>query len=136
MAKNQNDRDIVPPTERVEAPVQTPQYILPRNKQMGRFASGGFPVSRKWPDVRGGVCEFCGVIDPEQPSQYQYKLCPHYRGMQLACDYCGGKRDQDDNAYHSTILVHDHPDNPDLLVVRCNAYDCVKAHEQRFKVGA
>lgn len=135
MAKNQNDQGASPVTEHATAPVPQQQYSLPRNKKTGRYASGGYPVSHKWPDVRGGVCEWCGVLDPETPSQFQYKLCPHYRGMQLACDYCGSKKDQDDVIYHSTILVHDHPENPDLLVMRCNAYECVKAHEQRFKVG-
>lgn len=125
-------------TERVSAPetVAPQQYILPRNKRVGRYQSGGFPVSHRHPQVRGGVCEFCGVLDPNQPSQYQYKLCPHYRGMNMVCDYCGGKRDQEDVVYHSTLNIHDHPENPDLLVIRCDAYECVKAHEQRFKVGA
>ena len=127
-----------PATVRETAPATatTPQIVMPRNKRTGNFAAGGYPMARKYPEVRGGVCEFCGVLDPNQPSQYQYKLCPHYRGMQLSCDYCGHKRDGDEVAYHSTLLVHDHPYNPDLLVVRCNSYDCAKAHEERFKVGA
>ncbi len=134
--ENLNNLGASPATERVSAPATPQQYINPRNKRTGVFTEGGYPMSRKWPEVRGGICEFCGVLDPNIDSKFQYKLCPHYRGMQLACDYCGTKRDQDEVAYHSTILVHDHPENPDLLVVRCNAYDCVKAHENRFKIGA
>lgn len=135
MAKPNSTPQNEAPTGRVPAPVQKPSYVNPRNKRTGRYAAGGVPMSRKWPDVRGGVCEWCGVIDPNTPSQFQYKLCEHYRGLQLACDYCGGQRDQDDNIYHSTFLIHDHPDNPDLLVIRCNSYKCVEKHEQRFKVG-
>lgn len=133
---DQNNQPAMAPTERVSAPATgKPEWILPRNKRTGSYGTSGSAMVNRYPDVRGGICEFCGVLDQNVESQYQYKLCPHYRGMSLACDYCGGKRDADEVAYHSTLLITDHPDDPNRLVVRCNAYPCIQAHEKRFKVG-
>lgn len=134
--ENQTDPVAMQPaTERVSAPV-TPQWIMPRQKTLER--QGDVPVgsSRRHPQVRGGICEFCGVLDPNQPSQFQYKLCPHYRGMQLRCVYCPQAKDSDDVIYHSNLLVAEHPDNPNKLVVWCDSYECSKRHEARFKVSA
>lgn len=139
MAKNQNDPPEVPAaTERESAPV-TPQpvnWVMPRQKQLERQGDANAAYSLRSPQVRGGICEFCGVIDPNQPAQYQYKLCPHYRGMQLRCTYCPATKDSDDVIYHSTLNVAEHPDNPDKLVVWCDSYDCSKKHEDRFKISA
>jgi len=134
MAK-QNDRAESPATERVTAPV-TPQWVMPRQKTLERQGDATAPYSHRSPQVRGGICEFCGVIDPNQPSQYQYKLCPHYRGMQLRCTYCPPTKDSDDVIYHATLNVAEHPDNPDKLVVWCDSYECSKKHIERFKVSA
>lgn len=139
MAKNQNDSDSnVAPTERVEAPVTAPvqQWVLPRQKTIERQGGTSAPAVHFFPQVRGGICEFCGVVDPHQPSQYQYKLCPHYRGMQLRCTYCPETKDADDVIYHADLNVAEHPDNPDKLVVWCNSYECSKKHLERFKVSA
>ena len=138
MAKNQNDRDDVPPTERVEAPVTAPvaQWTMPRQKTLERQGDASAAYSNRYPQVRGGICEWCGVIDNNQPSQYQYKLCPHYRGMQLRCTYCPASKDADDIIYHADLNVAEHPDNPDKLVVWCNSYECSKKHTERFKVSA
>lgn len=124
-------------TERVQAPVtvQT-NWVMPRQKQVERQGESGSAFVHHHPQVRGGICEFCGVIDPNQPSQYQYKLCPHYRGMQLRCTYCSPTKDSDDVIYHATLNITEHPDNPDKLVVCCNSYECTKKHEERFKVSA
>ncbi len=140
MAKKPNDLGASPATESEPAPVTVTapvqQWILPRQKTLERSGSDSSPAVHFFPQVRGGICEFCGVIDPNQPSQYQYKLCPHYRGMQLRCTYCAQSKDADDVIYHSTLNVAEHPDNPDKLVVWCNSYECSKKHIERFKVSA
>lgn len=139
MEKNQNDRDNLPPTERVQAPVTAPaavQWVMPRQKQLERQGSASAAYSIRYPQVRGGICEYCGVLDPHTPSQFQYKLCPHYRGMQLRCTYCPETKDADDVIYHADLNVAEHPDNPDKLVVWCNSYECSKKHTERFKVSA
>ena len=139
MAKNQNDQPEVPATtEREPAPATAsqPQWIMPRQKTIERQGDVSAPYSIRYPQVRGGICEYCGVIDPSQPSQYQYKLCPHYRGMQLRCTYCPQTKDSDDVIYHADMNIAEHPDNPDKLVVWCNSYDCSKKHLERFQVNA
>ena len=137
MAKNQNESGKGPVTEHVTAPATPqPRYVLPHQKQVERQGNVSAPAVHFHPQVRGGVCEWCGVIDPSQPSQYQYKLCPHYRGMQLRCTYCPQTKDSDDVIYHSTLNIAEHPDNPDKLVVWCNSYECSKKHIARFQTNS
>lgn len=121
-------------TERESAPAPV-QYVLPRQKQVERQGAISAPYVHRHPQIRGGICEFCGVIDPNQPSEYQYKLCPHYRGMQMACSYCPEAKDQNEVIGHSTLNVAEHPQNPNMLIIWCNSYECVKRHGERFKVG-
>jgi hypothetical protein len=137
MAKPQNDTpENQAATERVSAPAtQQPQWVLPRQKTIERQGDISAPYSVRHPQVRGGICEWCGVMDSNQPSQYQYKLCPHYRGMQLRCTYCPQTKDSDDVIYHADLNIAEHPDNPDKLVVWCNSYECSRKHEERFKVS-
>jgi hypothetical protein len=114
---------------------------MPRNKTLERQGGTNAQYSIRYPQIRGGVCEHCGVLDGNLPSEAQYKLCPHYRGMQMRCAYCpdefeiGGKP-VDEVIKHSVINVADHPDNPDKLVVWCDSYECSKKHLARFKVNA
>lgn len=91
------------------------------------------PFTHRHPQVRGGICEFCGVIDPNVDSKDQYKMCPHYRGMQLKCSYCPDNKDPDDIIYHSNLSIADSPNDPGSLVVWCDSYECSRAHESRFK---
>lgn len=130
---NQTNQGASPATERVSAPATN--WVLPRQKTVERTGGSGSNAVVHYPQVRGGVCEFCGVLDPNQPSQFQYKLCPHYRGMALRCTYCPASKDSDDVNYHSTLNITEHPDNPDKLVVVCNSYECTKKHEERFKIS-
>lgn len=135
MAKNPEGTN--PATERETAPATatTPQIVMPRQKRVERSGAATSPYSRRYPQVRGGICEFCGVIDGNYPSEYQYKLCPHYRGMQLVCSYCPPSKDADDVLNHSTVNIADHPNNPDELVVWCDSYECSKKHLERFRVS-
>ena len=130
----QNDLGASPATERVSAPATVrPEWVMPRQKQLERQGNATSAYSHRSPQVRGGVCEFCGVLDPHQPSQYQYKLCPHYRGMELRCTYCPATKDADDVNYHAILNIAEHPDNPDKLVVWCDSYECSKKHTARFQ---
>lgn len=132
--ENATERDMAPDTTAavVEPP---PVYVPPAPRQMRveRQGSRSEPYTRRFPQVRGGTCEYCGVLDPNTPAQYQYKLCPHYRGMDLRCTYCPENKNPDDVVYHSSLNIAEHPDNPGLLVVWCDSYECSRAHEQRFK---
>jgi hypothetical protein len=98
---------------------------------------GGQTVAhtRRWPQVRGGVCEFCGVLDKDIPSEFQYRLCPHFRGMELACSYCPATKNPDDVVYHANLNVAEHPDKPGTLVVWCDSYECSRKHLERFKIN-
>ncbi len=140
MARPRNDSN-ESATEREPAPetvATVPQYVppqppQPRQMRIERQGARSEPYTRRFPQVRGGICEFCGVLDPNVPSQYQYKLCPHYRGQQLRCSYCPENKDPDEVIYHADLNIAESPDNPGTLIVWCNSYECSRAHEQRFK---
>lgn len=126
---------VQPPTEREPAPVQfTPApRPAPRVMRVERQGAEGSPSSVRYPQIRGGICEFCGVLDGNTPAQFQYKLCPHYRGMQARCTYCPESKDPDDVIYHEVLNVAEHPDKPGLLVMWCGSFTCSAAHTKRFK---
>lgn len=114
-------------------PESAPVPAVAPTPQIERQGSRTVPVTRRWPQVRGGVCEFCGVLDKNVPSEHQYKLCPHFREIgQLRCSYCDESKNPDDIIYHGVLNVAAHPDNPDKLIVWCNSYECSRKHEQRF----
>lgn len=132
-----------PGTEPVNAPATVspvsapqPHVILPRHKQVERQGNRAEPYTHRHPQVRGGVCEWCGIIDPNVPAEHQYKLCAHYRGQQLRCSYCDENKNPDDVAYHHNLNVADHPSEPNMLIVWCDSYECSRRHEQRFKRNA
>lgn len=106
-----------------------------RNKQVERMGDVSSPYSVRYPQVRGGLCEYCGVIDGNYPSEMQYKMCPHFRGMQLRCSYCPASKNPDDVINHTVLQVAEHPDNPNKLVVWCNSYECSKKHLERFQIA-
>ena len=136
--EKQNEMANKPATEREPAPATTPpvkRYIMPHEMEVERVGNLASGMTFVFPEVRGGICEYCGVIDANYPSQYQYKLCPHYRGKQLSCSYCPAEKDQDEIINHSVLRVLQHPDHPNRLIVHCNSYDCLKKHEQRWKVS-
>lgn len=105
------------------------------NANTKRIERQGFstePYTRRYPEVRGGICEYCGVVDKNVASEHQYKLCEHFRGMQLACSYCANEKDPNDVIYHSKMNIYDHPTDPNSLVVVCDSYECTRRHQQRF----
>jgi hypothetical protein len=116
-------------------PMSTMPYEAPRQFAVERRGSKTESQTRRWPSVHGGVCEFCGILDSNIPSQYQYKLCPHFRGMELRCSYCDENKDPDDVIYHSNLNIAAHPSDPYTMVVWCDSYECSKRHIERFKVN-
>lgn len=120
--------------EIVYVPVYTPPP--PRAMRIERQGALSEPYTRRFPQIRGGICEFCGVMDRNTPSQYQYKLCPHYRGMDARCTYCPATKDPEDVVYHADMNVAESPTDPGVMIMWCNSYDCSKAHETRFKRSA
>lgn len=136
MAKQNDSSPEAAVTEHVPAPATTAprRYIMPNEMEVERVGNLSSGVTQVFPEVRGGICEWCGVVDGNYPSHYQYKLCPHYRGMQLQCSYCPGSKDADDVINHSTLRILKHPTENKLLI-HCDSYECLKKHEQRWKVS-
>ena len=117
-----------PGTEPSNAPVQM--------KHLERQGVQTVASSRRLPIIRGGICDRCGVQDPQVPSQFQYQLCEHFRGLgEMRCSYCPETVNPTDVILHSIINVAEHPDNPDTIIAWCNSYGCSAKHEARFKVN-
>jgi len=86
-------------------------------------------TTRIYPKIYGGICEKCGVLDKNQESEYQYKLCEHYRGLNLECSYCDATKDQKEVTRISQLYVYDHPIKKDsvgrpVLGVVCDSFTC------------
>lgn len=128
----------VPATERVSAPETVPVYQPPAPRQMRveRQGDTSEPYTRRFPQIRGGICEFCGVLDRNVPSKDQYKLCPHYRGMEARCTYCPPTKNPDETVYHAAMNVAEHPDRPGVLIMWCDETECAGAHIKRFQRAA
>lgn len=122
-----------PGTEPQTAPATV--YTQAHNLQIERQGPGSAPLVHRYPQVRGGVCEFCGIMDPLVSAEHQYKLCPHYRGLQLRCSYCDETKIPDEVNAKSILNIAQHPDNPNKLVVWCDSYECSKKHLERFKTS-
>lgn len=113
----------------------TESEIAPVQKRVERQGQQSVPFTKYYPQVRGGHCEHCGVIDPNQPSHLQYKLCPHFRGMELRCSYCDASKDPEEVNGRAVLNIHDHPTSPGLLVVVCDSYTCSEKHLARFELS-
>lgn len=134
---------ITPRTEPHNAPgvevptvAPAPTYVppAPRPKVLERQGARSEPFVKHLPEIRGGICEFCGVLDNKLPSEVQYQLCPHFRGLgQIRCTYCPDTADPNQVIGHSVIHVMEHPDNPDVIIAVCNSYECEKKHQARFR---
>jgi hypothetical protein len=118
-------------TEPASAPA-----TLPRQMRVERQGDATSPSSRRFPQVRGGICEYCGVLDQNVESKYQYKLCPHYRGLQLQCSYCPAGKDSDDVIYHTNMNVAEHPDKPGTIIAWCDSFECSKKHLEKWSYAS
>lgn len=135
MAKPNDPMPAASATERVTAPVTSPRWIMPHEMQVERVGNLSSGVTNIFPTVRGGVCDHCGVLDGNVPSEFQYKLCQHYRGMQLSCSYCPSSKNIDDVNGHAVLRILQHPDYPNKLLICCDSYECKQKHEQKWKVA-
>jgi hypothetical protein len=135
MANDKLSETVLPKAPVTEPVVEAPVAPAIRQKKIERQGEQAVPFVHRMPEVRGGTCEWCGVMDPNLPSEYQYKLCPHFRGLQLRCSYCDETKNPDDIIGHSILNIYEHPDNPDKLVVVCNSYDCTRKHRARFSTS-
>ena len=110
-------------------------------RQMERQGGKTVPYTKMYPLIRGGQCDFCGVLDKNQPATYQYKLCPHFRGMgDVECSYCDPSKDPVEVIRYSVMKIHDHPYEKDAmgrptLVVVCDSYECSTKHRARFEIA-
>lgn len=94
------------------------------------------PITRRYPRVIGGVCEFHGELDNTKPADIQYTLCDHFKDIgQLRCSYCDESRSPEEVIKQSAINVYVHPDNPNKLVVVCDNFQCEQKHQSRFKLS-
>lgn len=91
--------------------------------------------SRRFPDIRGGVCEECGVIDNRQPGAVQYKLCKHYKDRDMRCSFCKDTADHDEVIRMSTLLVKEDPYVPNQLVTLCGSYECTRKFESKYHIA-
>lgn len=123
---------VAPPLPEVPAYSPPKPPPLPRNMQVERSGNVSAQYSTRWPQIRGGTCEFCGVMDSNAPAQFQYKLCPHFRGMTARCTYCPENKDPDEIVAHAYMNVATHPENPNVVIMWCNSYACSDAHLKRF----
>ncbi len=111
---------------------------LPR--QVERRGGVSVPYTKMYPLIKGGTCDFCGTLDANQPAEYQYKLCPHFRGMDLRCSYCDQAKNPEEVMGRSVVKVHEHPYEKDqvgrpTLVVVCDSYKCTDKHLARFELS-
>lgn len=94
------------------------------------------PITGRYPKIRGGVCDYCGVLDGNIPSYLQYTLCRHFKGLgEIKCSYCEETKNPRDTVLQSIIQVAEHPDNSDKLVVWCDSYTCSAKHIARFRIN-
>ena len=143
MAKKNDQAPEEPATEREIAPetvaISSPPLVYfqaptaPRQMRVERQGNQSEPYTRRFPQIRGGTCEFCGVMDKNMAAQDQYKMCPHYRGMQARCTYCPESKDPDEIVKGATLNVAEHPEKPGMLIMWCDSFSCSAAHEKRFK---
>ena len=86
-----------------------------------------------YPQVIGGICEWCGVKDPTKPSEIQYTLCDHFKDVgELRCSYCDETKDPYEVVGHAKLIITDHPTNPNQMVVVCDSFTCTQKHQERF----
>lgn len=93
------------------------------------------PYSVRYPRVISGTCEYCGVIDNTQSADVQYKLCPHFKGMnELRCSYCDPSKDPLEVLRMGKINVAAHPNDPSKLIAWCDRTECADKHLRRFMI--
>src|SRR3990167_7344483 len=110
----------------------TEPFNAPVKRTLERQGATTEAVTARLPEIRGGVCEFCGVLDGNVPAQFQYQLCPHFRGLgEMRCSYCDEAKNPTDVILKANLKVAAHPDHPSKLVVWCDSFECSDKHLKR-----
>lgn len=94
----------------------------PSARSIERVVEGRAVPAIVHPQIRGEICENCGV---------HYSQCKHYQGMEMRCSYCPPGRDTD--IKQKTLFVYSLPANPHVLITCCEDYRCVDKHQKRFQ---
>jgi hypothetical protein len=120
-----------------ENPGTSPQlanatYSSPRSMRITSGGGSNIPVVQVFPEIRGGTCEKCGTLDRTQPGQYQYKLCEHYRSMDIKCVFCPQTKDVDEVIRNSVLKVFSHPYRQGELVIWCQSFPCLEKLKEMF----
>ena len=113
------------------------------NKVFERQGNRSEVYTRRYPDIIGGVCEYCGVLDKSKPSEEQYTVthvstCTYSTigGLgELRCTYCPESVNPVDVVKQRKLTVHESPTNPGQLIAVCDSYECSRKHENRFKLN-
>lgn len=117
-----------------EAPVVVaprPSYQPRRLERQGVSSS---PTSERYPQIRGGTCEYCGSLDPNTPAEMQYRLCPHFRDLgEIRCSYCDESQDPKEVMLKAKMNVAVDPDNNLNVIAWCNSTKCADKHIARFQ---
>jgi len=129
--KVESTAEVTPVAEAPVAPPPVPQ------RQIERQGGASQPFTHKYPEIRAGTCEWCGTLDPNVPPQFQYKLCPHFRGMgDVMCSYCPEDKNPNDIVSSHAIHVWDSPTNPGQVIAVCGSFECNQRHQNRFQLNA
>ena len=104
-------------------------------KTIERQGVQGVPMVRHYPIIYAGTCESCGVMDPNARAEDQYKLCKHYKGMNLKCVFCPEAKDHDEVVRASKMLVMEDPYSPGNLVTLCGSYECTRKFEKKYNIS-
>lgn len=105
---------------------------LPKDLRLTRPGESSELLARSFPNIKGGVCDYCGVIDKNVPGHLQYKLCPHYQGMEMKCTFCKETADHTDVIRMSDLIVKEDPYAPGNLVTLCQGYECTRKFRQKY----
>lgn len=83
------------------------------------FVEKSTPDAIRHPDIRAGVCEFCGQHHTD---------CQHYKGVDIYCTYCGRR----DIISSRSLKVYSLKSNPKQLIIVCDDFGCSNSHINRF----
>lgn len=111
--------------------------------QFERTGSKSVVMTKKYPDITGGVCDFCGVRDNLQASEVQYELghvpnCPYTAigGIHdIRCSYCPDEVNPIEVIKQRKLLVFASPERPGELLAVCDNYTCQGKHQKRYQIN-
>ena len=107
---------------------------LPKDMQLTPPGMSSSPMVKTYPRILGGTCEYCGTVDQNYPGEVQYKLCPHYKDMDMKCIFCPLTKDHSEIVRNSIMKVIEDPRNPGHLVTLCGSYECTQKFEKMFNI--